>query len=35
MTGELRSSTKLGPLVKVWFGRDWSSVPGRLPPPFV
>jgi hypothetical protein len=23
--------TKLGPPVKLWFGRDWSSVPGRSP----
>jgi hypothetical protein len=23
--------TKLGPPVKLWFGRDWSSAPGRPP----
>jgi hypothetical protein len=22
---------KLGPPVKLWFGRDWSSVPGTPP----
>ena len=25
---------KLGPFVNVWFGRAWSSDPGRLLPPF-
>jgi hypothetical protein len=33
-TGEPRLITKLGPFVKVWFGRDSSSVPGRLSEPF-
>jgi len=34
MTGEARSISKLGPLLNVWFGRAWSSVPGKLPAPF-
>jgi hypothetical protein len=33
-TSGLSVIEKLGPFVKAWFGRDWSSVPGRLLPPF-
>jgi hypothetical protein len=28
---ESRAIAKLGSPVKLWFGRDWTSVPGRSP----